>query len=219
MVHMLSPGVFIPLFESNGLISVIDNYVWQAAAKQIAAWRDKFGIVVPVSVNLSRADVFDPRLEERLKALIEENGLNYRDLKLEVTESAYTDDSSRLVELITRLREIGFEIEMDDFGSGYSSLNMISAMPLDVLKMDMRFMQNIETNAKDFRLVELVLDIAKYLKVPVVAEGVETESQIRLLRNANCELVQGYYFSKPLPPEEFEKLIIRELEEVRGKKA
>ena len=215
---MLSPGVFIPLFESNGLISVIDNYVWQEAARQIAAWRDKYGLVVPVSVNLSRADVFDPRLVERLTSLIEENGLNYRDMKLEVTESAYTDDSSRLVDLITRLREIGFEIEMDDFGSGYSSLNMISAMPLDVLKMDMRFMQNIETNAKDFRLVELVLDIAKYLKVPVVAEGVETESQMRMLREADCQLVQGYYFSKPQPPEEFEKLIQREIE-TRGTKA
>ena len=216
---MVSPGDFIPLFEVNGQISIVDNYVWAEAARQIAAWRDKFGIVVPVSVNLSRADVFDPNLVQNLKTLIEENGLEYKSLKLEVTESAYTDNASQLLNVVARLREIGFEIEMDDFGSGYSSLNMISAMPLDVLKMDMKFIKNIEHNAKDFRLVELVMDIAKYLKVPVVAEGVETENQLRLLKEADCDLVQGYYFSRPLPPEEFEKLIVRELEIIRRTQA
>ena len=153
------------------------------------------------------------------KELVEENGLDYKDLKLEVTESAYTDNASQLLDVVHRLREMGFEIEMDDFGSGYSSLNMISAMPLDVLKMDMKFIKNIEHNAKDFRLVELVMDIAKYLKVPVVAEGVETENQMRLLKEADCDLVQGYYFSRPLPPEDFEKLIERELEIIRGTQA
>ncbi|MBR0227799.1 MAG: EAL domain-containing protein [Clostridia bacterium] len=216
---MIPPGDFIPLFESNGQISIVDNYVWAEAARQIAAWRDKYGIVVPVSVNLSRADVFDPNLVQNLTALIRENGLDYKNLKLEVTESAYTDNASQLLDVVGRLREIGFEIEMDDFGSGYSSLNMISAMPLDVLKMDMKFIKNIEHNAKDFRLVELVMDIAKYLKVPVVAEGVETENQLRLLKEADCDLVQGYYFSRPLPPEEFEKLIIREKEVIRGTQA
>ncbi len=196
----------------------MDNYVWSETVKQIAAWRDQYGIVIPVSVNLSRADVFDPNLVQNLKTLIEENGLNYRDLKLEVTESAYTDNAAHLLDVVRRLRDIGFEIEMDDFGSGYSSLNMISAMPLDVLKMDMRFIKNIEHNATDFRLVELVLDIAKYLKVPVVAEGVETETQMRLLREAECDLVQGFYFSQPLPPKEFEKLIERENEIKRGTK-
>ena len=216
---MVFPGDFIPLFEGNGQISIVDNYVWAEAARQIAAWRDKFGIVIPVSVNLSRADVFDPNLVQNLTALIEKNGLDYKNLKLEVTESAYTDNATQLLAVVGRLREIGFEIEMDDFGSGYSSLNMISAMPLDVLKMDMKFIKNIEHNAKDFRLVELVMDIAKYLKVPVVAEGVETENQLRLLKEADCDLVQGYYFSRPLPPEEFEKLIIREKEVIRGTQA
>ena len=216
---MVFPGDFIPLFEGNGQISIVDNYVWAEAARQIAAWRDKFGIVIPVSVNLSRADVFDPNLVQNLTALIEKNGLDYKNLKLEVTESAYTDNATQLLAVVGRLREIGFEIEMDDFGSGYSSLNMISAMPLDVLKMDMKFIKNIEHNAKDFRLVELVMDIAKYLKVPVVAEGVETENQLRLLKAADCDLVQGYYFSRPLPPEEFEKLIEREKEITRGTQA
>ena len=163
-----------------------------------------------MSVNLSRVDVFDPTLEARLEGLIERYGLEHRALKLEVTESAYTDNAEQMIELINRLRAKGFEIEMDDFGSGYSSLNMLSYMPIDVLKMDMQFVHNITQSEKDFKLVEVVLDIARYLKVPVVAEGVETEAQLKMLKGAGCDLVQGYYFSRPLPPEEFERLIVKE---------
>ena len=206
---MISPGDFIPLFESNGQISVVDNYVWEEAARQIAEWREKYGVTIPVSVNLSRVDMFDPDLEDRINALVEKNKLDRKSLKLEVTESAYTDNGEKLIEVIDHLRKAGFEIEMDDFGSGYSSLNMLSAMPIDVLKMDMKFVRNIEHNEKDFRLVKLILDIARYLKVPVVAEGVETETQMELLQNAGCDLVQGYYFSRPVPPEDFEKFIVR----------
>ena len=207
---MISPGSFIPLFESNGQISLLDNYVWNEAARQIARWREQFGQTIPVSVNLSRVDVFDPQLEERLDHLIETYGLDYGDLKLEVTESAYTDNADQMIDLINRLRVKGFEIEMDDFGSGYSSLNMLSYMPIDVLKMDMAFVRNIEHSEKDLRLVEVVLDIARYLKVPVVAEGVETQRQMEMLKNAGCRLIQGYYFSRPLPTEDFEQLIIQE---------
>ncbi|MBQ3305701.1 MAG: EAL domain-containing protein, partial [Clostridia bacterium] len=207
---MVPPGRFIPLFEGNGQISAVDSFVWDEAARQIAQWREKFRITLPVSVNLSRVDVFDPTLEARLEGLIERYGLEHRALKLEVTESAYTDNAEQMIELINRLRAKGFEIEMDDFGSGYSSLNMLSYMPIDVLKMDMQFVHNITQSEKDFKLVEVVLDIARYLKVPVVAEGVETEAQLKMLKGAGCDLVQGYYFSRPLPPEEFERLIVKE---------
>ena len=216
---MISPGTFIPLFESNGQISTVDNYVWNEAARQIAEWREKIGVTVPVSVNLSRVDVFDPTLEARLEALVQRYGLDHSALKLEVTESAYTDNAEQMIELINRLRECGFQIEMDDFGSGYSSLNMLSYMPIDVLKMDMKFVRNIGQSEKDFRLVQVVLDIAKYLKVPVVAEGVETGQQLEMLQDAGCDLVQGFYFSRPLPPEEFERLIIKETEIERENEA
>ena len=216
---MVSPGDFIPLFERNGLIHVVDEFVWETAAQQIAAWRDKYGITVPLSVNVSRTEVLDPSLEESLLRLISSNVLDTRDLKLEVTESAYTDDTERLVAVIQRLRDAGFEIEMDDFGSGYSSLNTISSLPIDVLKMDMKFIQSIDENTRSFRLIELILDIAGYLSVPVVAEGVETEHQMNLLRDAGCEYVQGYYFSRPLPAEEFEKLIIKEIEVSKERKS
>ena len=210
---LVPPCDFIPLFEGNGQISVVDKYVWEEAARQIAIWKKKYGIILPVSVNLSRVDVFDPNLGEIFEALIRDNGLTYDALKLEVTESAYTENAEELLKVMERLRSKGFEIEMDDFGSGYSSLNMLSSMPVDILKMDRGFILNIEHNPQDFRLVQLILDIARNLKLTVIAEGVETENQMLMLKNAGCDVVQGYYFSRPVPPEEFERFIIREHDE------
>lgn len=208
---MIPPGDYIPLFEGNGQISIVDHFVWAETAQQISEWKKKFGVSIPVSVNLSRVDLFDPTLEDRLVRLIEDNGLDYSDLKLEITESAYTENGDQLITLIKHLKEIGFEIEMDDFGSGYSSLNMLSSMPIDVLKMDMKFIRNIEFSETDLRLVKLVIDIARYLDVPVIAEGVENENQLAMLRDAGCKLVQGFYFSRPVPPEDFEKFILQEM--------
>ena len=208
---MISPSDFVPLFEGNGMIGIVDAYVWQEAARQVARWRAAYHFTLPVSVNVSRADMFDPALVEKHVRLIEENGLDFRDIKLEVTESAYTDNAKRVLDVIQRLRDLGFEVEMDDFGSGYSSLNMLSAMPIDVLKMDMKFVRNIDKNATDMLLVKLILDLARCLGLKVVAEGVETERQLTLLRDAGCDLVQGYYFSRPLPADAFEKLLQREI--------
>ncbi len=143
--------------------------------------------------------------EMRRREILDQRLLN--DLKLEVTESAYTDNRDELIAVIHELRKTGFEIEMDDFGSGYSSLNMLSSMPVDVLKIDRKFISEIERSEKDFKLVELILDIAGYLKIPVIAEGVETKRQLEMLHEAGCDLVQGFYFSRAVPPEEFEKLI------------
>lgn len=213
---MISPGDFIPLLEGNGLIGIVDNFVWKETARQIAAWKEQYDFVLPVSVNLSRSDVFDPTLTDTLIELIKTNGLEFSNLKLEVTESAYTNNSAKLLDVVSNLRNIGFEIEMDDFGSGYSSLNMLSDMPVDVLKMDMKFIRNIESSETDRRLVALILDIADYLHLKVVAEGVETEGQLQILREGKCDLVQGYYFSRPLPPEEFKELIVREINTERS---
>ena len=205
---LLGPDEFIPLFERNGQISRVDKYVWEKAARQIARWRDLYGVTMPISVNLSRVDVFDPALESILDAMLSENGLSRSVLTLEVTESAYTENADQVIRVIERLRSKGYRIEMDDFGSGYSSLNMLSSMPIDVLKMDRAFIRNIEHSEKDVRLVELILEIARSLKVPVVAEGVETEAQVQMLRKLGCALVQGYYFSRPLSAPAFEKLTL-----------
>ena len=210
---LISPDSFIPVFEKNGKIGEVDKYVWAEAAKQIAKWRAEYGVTLPVSVNLSRVDVFDPALEETLDGIVRQNGLEQEVLKLEVTESAYTENADQVIRVVERLRRKGYVLEMDDFGTGYSSLNMLSAMPVDVLKMDRMFIRNIEHSEKDIQLVALILGIAKSMNIPVIAEGVETEEQIRLLKDLGCQIVQGYYFSKPLHPKEFEIRILQRVAE------
>lgn len=200
---MISPGDFIPLFESNGLIQKLDRYVWKEAARQVGEWKKTYGISVPVSVNVSRMDIYYPKLRDDFKELLKENGLETNELMIEITESAYADNADQLVNVIENLRSDGFVIEMDDFGSGYSSLNMLTTIPIDALKMDMKFIRNMQKDEKSMKLVELVLDIAKFLQVPVIAEGVETEEQLMLLKERGCDIIQGYYFSKPVPAEEF----------------
>ena len=202
---MISPGDFIPLFEGNGLIQKLDRYVWKEAACQVGKWKKENGVSVPVSVNVSRMDIYYPRLRDEFNELLEINGLDKNELMLEITESAYADNAEQLVTVIEKLRIDGFLIEMDDFGSGYSSLNMLTTIPIDALKMDMKFIRNMQKDEKSMKLVELVLDIAKFLGIPVIAEGVETEEQLMLLKERGCDIVQGYYFSKPVPPEEFTK--------------
>lgn len=211
---MISPGVFIPLFEENGMIQELDRFVWNTTAKQIKEWKDKLGFSVPVSVNVSRVDLYDPDLCATLKQIVSDNGLTPDDILLEITESAYTGDSEQIISTVNSLRDCGFRIEMDDFGSGYSSLNMISALPIDVLKLDMQFVRNAFKEGSDTRMLEVIIDIAGYLAVPVVAEGVETEEQMTALRMIGCDLVQGYYFSKPVPAKEFEAFLQRRKEEI-----
>ena len=212
---MVSPGKFISLFENNGLIQKLDRYIWKEAAAQIKRWKDMYGIYFPVSVNVSRVDFFDPALGEILTEIIESNGLTPENLLLEITESAYTDNSEQIVDMTQHLHELGFKIEMDDFGCGYSSLNMLTSLPLDALKLDMRFIQNICENEKDYRLVAIIIDIARLIEAPVIAEGVETEEQMERLKAVGCDIIQGYYFSKPLPANEFEMLLKTVLKEKR----
>ena len=204
---MVSPGEFIPLFEENGLIQKLDRYVWTEAAAQIKRWKDTYGIYIPVSVNVSRVDIFNPMLGCILSDLVNINGFTPDKMLLEITESAYTDNSQEIIDTVKGLRQNGFKIEMDDFGSGYSSLNMLTSLPIDALKLDMKFIRNICQNTKDARLVEIMIQIARLLEVPVIAEGVETKEQMELLKSIGCDIIQGYYFSKPLPAEEFCKLI------------
>ena len=204
---MISPGDFIPLFEGNGLIQKLDNYVWEQAAGQIRRWKEKYGRTIPVSVNVSRIDIYDPALMDKLLNLVRVNDLEPSDLMLEITESAYSDNAQGLTNVVNELRGRGFKIEMDDFGAGYSSLNMLATMPIDVIKLDREFIMNMKKDDKSLKLVKLIIDIAGFLEVPVVAEGVEHEEEVKILKSLGCDIIQGYYFSKPVPPEEFEKFI------------
>ena len=204
---MVSPGDFIPLFEENGLIQRLDKFVWSEVGKQLRNWKEKYDFYVPVSVNVSRIDMYEPDFIDTLLKIIKDNNLTTNDIYLEITESAYTSDSKQMIEIVNKLRDLGFSIEMDDFGTGYSSLNMINELPIDVLKLDMVFVRNAHKN-HDTKIVEFIIDIAKYLNVPVIAEGVETKEQVESLKNLGCDIIQGYYFSKPIPSNEFEKFII-----------
>jgi len=209
---MIPPDEFIPLLEKNGLIGQVDKFVWSEAARQVVRWQQEYGVTIPVSVNLSRVDVFDPTLEDTLDSILKNNRLDHDSLKLEVTESAYTENADQVIKVVENLRKKGYVVEMDDFGTGYSSLNMLSAMPIDVLKMDRAFVRNIEHDQKDIQLVALILDIAKNLQVPVVAEGVETAAQVKLLKELGCSIVQGYFFSRPLHAADFETEFVQKMQ-------
>lgn len=209
---MISPGMFVPLFEENGLIAKLDEYVWRRTAEKIADWKERLGISVPVSVNLSRAEMYDPELVDTMEQIVSDNGISTGDLYLEITESAYVSDSDSIVNRVKMLREHGFIIEMDDFGSGYSSLNMISELPLDALKLDMMFIRTAFEKKNDTRMISIVIDIADYLGVPVIAEGVETEEQYLALKKLGCAIIQGYYFSKPVPASDFDRFLLEKKE-------
>ncbi len=212
VLGLVSPGDFVPLFESNGLIRQLDNYVWREVASQMREWKQRLGVCVPVSVNVSRIDILDGDLVEHMTALVKEFGLSQEEFLLEITESAYTQDADQIIETVKALRKAGFRIEIDDFGSGYSSLNMISTLPFDALKLDMEFMRNAFRERKNTKMLDAVIDIAYSMDVPTIAEGVETAEQMFALKEMGCDIVQGYYFSRPLPAAELEVFLLEKKE-------
>ncbi len=207
---LISPMVFIPLLEESGMILELDRFVWREAAARIRQWKDKYGFAVPVSVNVSKIDMLNPNLKGIFNEILEACDLDTEDFMLEITESAYTGESDQVLSTARELRGMGmgFRIEMDDFGTGYSSLGMLTKLPIDALKLDMSFVRSAFGEKRDVRMIELIIDIADYLRVPVVAEGVETEEQLLALKALGCDYVQGYYFSKPVPAEDFERFLV-----------
>ena len=203
---MMFPEEFIPLFEKNGFIPQLDQYVWEQVCAQLRDWQDKGWQLLPVSVNVSRADVYQSHLADTFRGLIQKYGIDPMYLHLEITESAYAENPSQIISTVKELRRLGFIVEMDDFGSGYSSLNMLSQMTLDVLKLDMKFIQNEIAKPVSQSILNDVVSMAHRLHLSVVAEGVETREQIQRLREVECDYAQGYYFAKPMAVEEFEEL-------------
>lgn len=203
----MSPGSFIPIFEKNGFITQVDEYVWETACSDIHTWIEKGYSPVAVSVNVSRADIYNPKFIDIMLGLIAKYQIPMKYLHLEITESAYTENPKQIISVVGQLRDLGFIVEMDDFGSGYSSLNMLAEMPVDVLKLDMGFIQSETRNSSGKGILSFAISLAKWLDLAVVAEGVETKEQIIALRTMECNYIQGYYYSKPLQKKEFEKLI------------
>lgn len=204
---IIPPNEFIPLFEKNGFISRLDYYIWEKVCIKIKQWKEKGYHIVPVSVNVSRVDIYRTNLENFFVQLIKKYGVDPCYLHLEITESAYSENQSNIISTVDNLRKSGFDIEMDDFGSGYSSLSMLSRLKLDVLKLDMKFVRNETVKPLEHSILIDVINMAHKLKLKVVAEGVETREQMRKLQAVGCDIVQGYFLAKPMPEEEFEKLL------------
>ncbi len=208
----ISPGEFIPLFEKNGLIAELDAYILRKAAEYIKEWKDKLGVYISLSVNLSRVDIYRPHLLEDIIDYVDSNNVPHSCYYLEITESAFVEDSKEVIPFLSKIKENGFKVEIDDFGSGYSSFGALADLPFDILKIDMQFIRSMDRNPKVKAIIKMIIDLAKMMDAITVAEGVETEAQYLFLKESGCDIIQGYYFSKPLPKEEFELLVAKELE-------
>lgn len=199
------PGRFIPIFEKNGFITKIDDYMISHVAAQQAKWISEGIRVVPVSVNVSRAHFAQSNLAEHIRDLTDQFGIPHGVIEIELTESAFFDDKQSLISTVMRLKQYGFEISMDDFGAGYSSLNSLKDLPLDVLKLDAEFFRGENAGERGELVVSEAIKLAKSLDMRVVAEGVEKKEQVDFLAENGCDMIQGYYFAKPMPISDFEK--------------
>ncbi|MDD8049054.1 MAG: ABC transporter substrate binding protein [Thomasclavelia sp.] len=213
---LLLPKEFLPLMESNQLVTELDINVWENVCKQLHNWLINNEQVIPISVNISRNDFFRLDVSDTLLRLISKYDISPNYVRLEVTESSYVDDDYYLVVEIKKLKNAGFVIEMDDFGSGYSSLNTLRELPIDVLKLDMLFIKNAYNDERGLIIIKSIIDMANSLNIPVIAEGIETKEQAQKLLDIKCKYMQGFYFSKAISINEFNKLkekaIIKPLE-------
>ena len=203
----ISPGVFIPIFEKNGFISKLDFYIWECVCKQLKEWKDSGVPLFPVSVNVSRVNLYNPNLSKIIIELTKKYDVDPKYFNIEITESVYTDDNVMIDDITSQLRNNGFTILMDDFGSGYSSLNVLKDVQVDMLKMDMMFMFKAKYDGRAETIISSVIRMAKWLNIPVIAEGVDRAEQVEFLKSVGCDYIQGFYYSKPLPAADYEKLI------------
>lgn len=203
---MIPPGEFIPVFERNGFIMKLDCYMCEQVCRLLRRWLDEGRSPSPISFNLSRVSLFNPKLEETICALLERYRVPPRLVQLELTETVYTTNPNRVREIMDSFQHRGFSVLMDDFGSGYSSLNALKDIAVDILKIDMAFLSESRYPGRGENILASVIRMAKWLRMPVIMEGVETEEQVCFLRELGCEYIQGDYFAQPMPPEAYERI-------------
>ena len=203
---LIPPNDFIPLFEKNGFILKLDEYMWEEACKNIRRWLDEGHEVVPISVNISRYHIQHNNLEDAMRHLLTKYNLTPDHLNLEITESLFLDNPEELNRVLVRLQNMGFKLEVDDFGSGFSSLNLIRNISVDTIKIDKDFLDSEIASEKGKIVVNHTIGMAKDLNLQVVAEGVETKAHVDFLKESHCDIAQGYFFAKPMPVEEFERI-------------
>lgn len=202
-----SPSEFVPRLEKCGLIYEVDKIIWKKVCADLREWRDMGISIHHLSVNISGEDIYRDDFEEYLVSLLNEYNLEAKSLHLEITETAYVRDLEFMVGIIRSLQDRGFIVEMDDFGSGYSSLKTLKNVPFDIIKLDMELLQESETNEKAKDILTSVIAMFNKIKMPIIVEGVECEEQAKLLNNSGCSYMQGYYFGKPAAKEDFAELL------------
>lgn len=200
---LVSPGDFIPIYEKSGLISRLDLYIWEQAAKQISDWK-KQGVNMRISVNISPRDFYYFEIHKIFADLVKRYDISPEYLNIEITETTIMSDVPNVRQEIQKLQQSGFIVEMDDFGSGYSSLNTLKDIDVDILKIDMGFIRETSNGEKAKIILDAIVKMAKKLQMPVITEGVETEEQVHTLTKMGCDMFQGYYFSKPISVADFE---------------
>lgn len=199
------PGDFVGILERTGLICRLDMYIWECACRKLREWSDRGFSEYHISVNISPKDFYFTDIYKTFTTLVEKYDVNPRQLRLEITETAIINDFKKQLLLIQRLQEFGFLVEMDDFGSGYSSLNMLKDIPVNTLKVDMGFLRDTEHQERSRMILRTIITLAKQLGMEVITEGVETQEQVDFLTEVGCDVFQGYYFAKPIPVDDFEK--------------
>lgn len=202
---LIPPYKFIPIFERNGFILTLDDYMLTEVSKIQARWMNEGKELFPISVNVSRAHFTTDNLAEHICNIVDSFKVPHQYIELELTESAFFDDKDILLNTVSKMKELGFKVSMDDFGSGFSSLNSLKELPLDVLKLDAEFFRGEGHLEKANLIVGETITLAKKLGMTIVAEGIETREQVDFLAGLECDLIQGYYFAKPMPISEFEK--------------
>ncbi len=202
----LSPARFIPVFEQNGMIAQLDVFMWQCACEILRDWADR-GIDLFLSVNISPKDFYFIDVYSTIKELVDKYQIDSSKLRLEITETVMMTDIENRLRIIESLRADGFLVEMDDFGSGYSSLNMLKDIPVDILKIDMMFLYKTKDQSKAQTILQTIINLSGQLGIPSITEGVETAEQLDMLVNMGCRMFQGYYFAKPMPVSDFEELV------------
>lgn len=203
---IVPPSDFIPVFEENGLIVGLDEFMFREVCRQQREWIDEGREAVPVSVNLSRYNIFYSAFVRKYQNILKEYDIPPELVPLEITESVMSEDEELLRNIIDELHEIGFSVLMDDFGTGYSSMTMLSSMPIDVLKLDKSFVDDIG-DSRGEKIIRSIIDLSRSLGIHLTAEGVETEQQYEFLKEFQCDDIQGYYFARPMPGDEFEPLL------------
>ncbi len=205
---MVSPGEFIPVLERNGFITDLDLFVWEEVCRKIRAWMDEGIEPVPLSINVSRIDMLSIDVVSELNRMVKKHGIDREYVKVEITESAYVDDADQIMDTVNRLRESGFILLMDDFGSGYSSLNMLRNVIVDIIKIDMKFLDIGEDELdKGQQILKSIIKMSQEMHLPIIVEGVETQEQVDFLDSMDVHFAQGYFFYRPIEVDDFTQIL------------